>query len=626
MDKSSSAIAKERFRDSRMQEKQVKQPLNQRLNEQLNKRLDKQPTRQASEQSGRLRDQPHNQRADAPPQQTRRDFLSGGLSAGAGAALLAGTTAFSTSPAQADDFFASEPDTAGGQNRAVKAYGNKVQAARQHLLSTFDLPPQLSSGDEERYAEDNYYASFSKTLPHNELGEVNTAAYESMVRALRSGENSDFDAIPLAANARRGLANPQGAFRFETAGLDSHATRLAPSNTFRSAEFAGEMAEVYWQALTRDVPFSQYDSNPVSAEAVADLSSLSAPPGAMVNGMPTSANLFRGETPGDLVGPYISQFLWLPFSIGSIDVEQRYESGVAGLDFMTDAGNWLNIQRGGAPSETAVVGEKTFIHTNRALAEYVHRDLLYQAYLNAAVILLGLGGAARDTGNPYSGRITNQGAFTSLGGPFIIDMVSKAGNMSLSGAWFQKWRVHRFLRPEACGGRVHYHMNGRAQYELPAELLNSAAVAETFRRNGTYFCPQAYIEGSPTHPSYPAGHATIAGACVTVLKAFFNEDFVLPNPVVANDSGDTLLPWTGDDLTIGGELNKLANNISLGRDAAGVHYRQDGVQGLFGGEQQALSLLQDHTRSVTEAGFEGFELTLFDGQRVRVVNGNVTPV
>src|SRR5262249_446464 len=32
-------------------------------------------------------------------------------------------------------------------------------------------------------------------------------------------------------------------------------------------------------------------------------------------------------------------------------------------------------------------------------------------------------------------------------------------------------------------------------------------------------------------------------------------------------------PYTGAALTVGGELNKLASNIALGRDAAGVHYR-----------------------------------------------------
>jgi hypothetical protein len=38
--------------------------------------------------------------------------------------------------------------------------------------------------------------------------------------------------------------------------------------------------------------------------------------------------------------------------------------------------------------------------------------------------------------------------------------------------------------------------------------------------------PMAFQEGSPMHPSYGAGHATVAGACVTILKAFFDGDVV----------------------------------------------------------------------------------------------------
>src|SRR5438132_8173875 len=49
--------------------------------------------------------------------------------------------------------------------------------------------------------------------------------------------------------------------------------------------------------------------------------------------------------------------------------------------------------------------------------------------------------------------------------------------------------------------------------------------------------PSAYPEGCPQHPSYAEGHGAIAGACVTVLKAFFNENSVIPNPVVASDDG-----------------------------------------------------------------------------------------
>ncbi|MEO0369223.1 MAG: vanadium-dependent haloperoxidase, partial [Pseudomonadota bacterium] len=173
---------------------------------------------------------------------------------------------------------------------------------------------------------------------------------------------------------------------------------------------------------------------------------------------------------------------------------------------------------------------------------------------------------------------------------------------------------------------VHFHMLGSRSYELNDDILNSSALQRVFTANGTYLCPQAFIEGSPTHPSYPAGHATIAGACVTVLKAFFNEDFVLSDNVEANDDGTALIPYTDSALTLGGELNKLANNVSLGRDAAGVHYRQDGIQGLIAGEQQAIAYLQDQTRTYNEDDFGGFTLTKFDGSTINIRNSRVSQV
>ena len=70
------------------------------------------------------------------------------------------------------------------------------------------------------------------------------------------------------------------------------------------------------------------------------------------------------------------------------------------------------------------------------------------------------------------------------------------------------------------------------------------------------------------------------------------------------------------------EINKLANNISLGRDWAGVHYRSDGVDGLLVGEQQAIGLLQDYSRTYNEE-FAGFTLTKFNGERIRIMDGSV---
>jgi membrane-associated phospholipid phosphatase len=124
----------------------------------------------------------------------------------------------------------------------------------------------------------------------------------------------------------------------------------------------------------------------------------------------------------------------------------------------------------------------------------------------------------------------------------------------------------------------------------------------------------AYPEGSPAHPAYPAGHAAFSGAGATILKAFFNEAFVIPSPVVASSDGSTLNPYPGT-LTVGNELNKLASNISLGRDATGVHWRTDGFEGLHLGEAAAIALLEDVRHNYNEP-FAGFTFTKFDGTTV----------
>lgn len=51
----------------------------------------------------------------------------------------------------------------------------------------------------------------------------------------------------------------------------------------------------------------------------------------------------------------------------------------------------------------------------------------------------------------------------------------------------------------------------------------TTAPDQVAQKYGTYFLPMAFPEGSPTHPSYGSGHATVAGACTTILKAFFDE-------------------------------------------------------------------------------------------------------
>jgi hypothetical protein len=163
-------------------------------------------------------------------------------------------------------------------------------------------------------------------------------------------------------------------------------------------------------------------------------------------------------------------------------------------------------------------------------------------------------------------------------------------------------------------------MIGATEYPIHSDILNSPVLDEIFDRFGTFLLPQAYPEGSPLHPSYGAGHATVAGACTTILKAWFDESFPISNPVVPTPDGTSLIPYAGpgyDQLTVGGELNKIAVNVAFGRNFAGIHWRSDGIESLKLGEEVAISILRDQRLTYNEK-FSGFSLTKFDGTTITV--------
>lgn len=253
-----------------------------------------------------------------------------------------------------------------------------------------------------------------------------------------------------------------------------------------------------------------------------------------------------------------------------------------------------------------------YLSTPRDLAEFVHRDYPFQAYLCAALILSNFGQDALSDTNPYKWS-KNQAGFVTFGAPHVIDYMARASNAALKAAWYQKWLVHRRIRPEEFAGRVHHTIAGAAKYPIHASLLKSASLDLLHFANGSHLLPQAYPEGCPTHPSYPAGHAAIAGACVTMLKVFFNEGFVIPKPVVSDPNGTALLPYHGA-LTAGGELNKLAANVAMARNTAGLHWRSD-EEGMRLGEAVAIGILRDNLGTIPEA-FSGFSFTSFDGNPV----------
>ena len=104
---------------------------------------------------------------------------------------------------------------------------------------------------------------------------------------------------------------------------------------------------------------------------------------------------------------------------------------------------------------------------------------------------------------------------------------------------------------------------------------------------------------------------------MTILKAWFDESFVIPNPVVPTADGLGLVPYSGPSLTVGGELNKLAANIAMGRNAAGIHCRSDYAESVKLGEAVAIHVLTDH-RALFNEQFGGFTLTRFDGTTITV--------
>ena len=511
--------------------------------------------------------------------------------------------------------------------RANRAYRVRQKAALEQRQAALVNHPD--NGDEERYA--NHCGNFTKGLPCDDFGEVIPAAYEALLRALKSGDPRAFEAIPLGALSQafaRKLVNPQSAFAFDLEGIDSHALSMPPAPAFSSAEQAGEMIENYWMALTRDVAFTEYPTHPLTNAAAADLSRLSDFRGPKIAGTVTPQTLFRDNLFGATVGPYLSQFLLLPVPFGANYIEQRMRTLAPGIDYLTSYADWLSIQRGNLPAAVAAYSPaRCFIRNGRDLSQWVHIDVLFQAYFHALLILLaapdatdansGGIGAPFDPGNPYAQSLT-QDAFTTFGGPHIASLMCEVATRALKAAWFQKWCVHRRLRPEAYAGRVHHQLSGTRVYPLPlAELVASSAPAAVYARHGTYLLPMAFPEGSPLHPSYAAGHATVAGACVTILKAWFDDSLPIPDPVVPSADGLSLIPYKGAQLTIGGELNKLASNIGTGRNIAGVHWRSDAAESFKLGEAVAISLLRELRLTCNEE-FDGFALTKFDGTQVTV--------
>lgn len=621
-----------------------------------------------------------------------------------------------------------------------------------------------SNGDELKFRRDSdgkpaYLVSFTKGLPHNyDTGLVlNPLHFENFVRAIDSGDVRDFRETPLGPEAHAGFGNhhcldpknlewkskiakkskldstnsdpdnPVGlrAWESQSAGLayelegpDAQAVTMPPAPKLGSAELTGEIAEVYAQALMRDIPLNALSAGLIEKEFLGVNKCNPIPKRGLVNKpllddlfadkahilkllditeklkkldwfsekelklnlkedvrrchrqCPNPSTAFRGITKGDDIGPYLSQFLLIGnngIGFGNTNKKDRIEQGriqygaitidqrvrvAKERNYMTKWEEWFDVQNAAKVSGLESYNQngaplRRFIFTPRDLATYVHFDALYEAYLNACLILLG-NGTPFDPGIPFQedDKRDHQQGFAHFGGPHILTLVTEVATRALKAVRFQKYNIHRRCRPEVLAARITKadllktseltEMRNNLNYgnDSILELIDShngnLFESDASNKAKNYLLPMAFSEGSPMHPAYGAGHATVAGACVTVLKAFFDCNAVFKADgensdmgYISVDEGTKLksvpvYDKNGDrtHLTIEGELNKLASNISIARNWAGVHYFTDYYESLLMGEQIAIGILEEQKLMFGE----NFSMTipLFGGDTIRI--------
>jgi hypothetical protein len=534
--------------------------------------------------------------------------------------------------------------------RCSKKILNKKDMLKDHYETRKDISKkhkkrccakQKTNGDEKRYKDScryPYAGSFSKSLSHSKctgsLDSNGKESYKYLVKALETGNKKDFNKIKLSDGCTQKLVDPRAAFYVNLNGTYQPCIQSPVPPAVASKEHAVEMIELYAMEITRDVPFYDWKANAKINKVLCFLNQpevLRCFKGPTKDNKVTFNTLFRGTGPRTQYGPYISQLLYCDIPYGSQTIQQTYKCAVdkeiydpnadpkglsgAPVNFGVDPKGMICIQNGCMDcvfnitddrfcKEMDVIKEK-YLYKPSCLAEMVHKDALFQHYYNAAQILLNLKAPV----DPILSQPHYASNFTSMGGPAdILHHVATVSGIALKHAWYHKWCVHKRLRPEATSLLV---QNGKIcktpNFDLIHNILMGNSILDCIKDihkdcynvDDSYLLSQVYPEGSPCHPSYPAGHAVVAGACITVMKILFNgrckwNDLI--KEVLISIDGESLTDYNGTDtnmMTVNSELNKLGSNISLGRNWAGVHYRSDSDYGMMIGEKVAIEYMSD---------------------------------
>ena len=531
------------------------------------------------------------------------------------------------------------------------------------------ISPTIENETEKKYKKYNYNGSFHKGLEHNTVDGrlVSTLNYQKMVCAIIKNDQSLLASIPLAVGSTVKLVNPLASLCTLPMGAMQGSLQLEDAPTLWSNTGAAEMVELYAQVLARDIPFVDYNTSVLISKLLGNqylnkpniLQNLKYIP-ASINHPFTSNTIFRSNFFGGLDGPYVSQLLLLDVVAGALRYNQQFSvpptkvlaiTNSIRVEWGVSLAETINMQNGKLallPPATPVAKLiKRYIFDGRSLAEAVHNDPVYQFYYHATLILSSLGTSPNPTWPVYP----NQGGFITNNGPAAVQcLLADVTEYTLKHSWYWKWQQSRKLRPEAFGLWTHDVKSNLVpnadNFDISNVLLDNKILDDILAYNNeqipgtnSYTMAQAYREGSPLHPAYVSGHAIIAGACATILKMFYNGNQLwttlpgvisgnlsgLPNAIVqANVDGTQLISFAGQttNITVAGELNKLAFNVGIGRDWAGIHYRTDAYNGILLGETVAIKYMSDVLACSVENNTNGSAPEIifknFDNQTVTV--------
>lgn len=454
----------------------------------------------------------------------------------------------------------------------------------------------------------DYLGNMTKGIKHNKKGGVDKDEYKKFLDFC-CGDFSKLAELKMGGKLK--TMNPSCIYTIDSIGMPKESFWLPPSPSIKSPSGAADLVENYAMALARDIPFAEWQESKLIHWLCKALSELSSYWGPKECGKVTPNTIFRGETKGDLIGWYLSQFLYYDVVQGNQKFKQKIFCYTPGKDYLTDYATAKRCQEGYyAVEPTDQLSKKRYITTLRDGASYIHNDYPGMCFQHAALILLSLG--CPITCQPKS---VNENFINDLSIVDINDLLFRAVRLSMQAAWHQKYTQLK-LRPEAYGLLVEEtKQSGDNKCELHEDLLDNPILKKIKAKYGSYCLPQAYKEGSPCHPSFPSGHATWLGAAATIVKAFFDNDFEI-DAYAPNCDGSKLVPL-GYKVKVGDELDKLASNGATFRNVAGIHYRSDTL-GLYLGEAVAIELLEEAVQRYAYP--VKFEFRARNGKKVVISN------